>query len=890
MSLPALAEEPEPPPAAASEDALATAEEQADKETQVAETDGQDDQAAPAAPPKAERIRVTGSRRALRAGGDTLAPLDVLTADDLRHQGAGEIDYMLRTVIPSLNVHTQPISDAGSVIRPVNLRGLAPDQMLVLVNGKRRHRGAAITFWGLGLADGAQGPDVGSLPPVALERVEVLRDGAAAQYGSDAIAGVLNFVLKDAADGVLIDTKLGQAYAGDGAHRQVAANLGLPLTAGFLNLSAEFQEKDATSRSVQHPAATAVIERRMGAGLAHAVREPYAAVWGQTALDDDLRTAFNLERELGASSLYAFGNYSRRRTDGGFYYRSPDRNTGIYTVRVEQPDGAAALGRLIGDRAQAAGAVRTCPEPAEVIVGSADEFAQLAQIAADPNCWTYADEDLLPGGFTPHFGGKVVDHAAVLGVRGERGGIDYDASVSRGTSDVRFFIRSLNPSLGPDASGVLRRDFGNLGAYTQNEISVNLDLSYPWQAPGLASPVNVAAGAEWREEEFEASAGEADSWRAGPYAAQGFTVAASGFPGIAPTSAFKKRRSNVALYADLEADVADRLTFGAALRWEDFQQFGATANWKLAGLYRLRDGLRLRASVHTGFRVPTVGQAGIVSLNTSFDPDLGSLINAATISPSSGLARLLGAKPLTPEESDSLSLGAILDLGAGQLTVDYFRIDIDGRIARTEDIDLARQVAAGRIGRAELDRLLQEAGFNANLRRVTYFVNDYDTRTRGIDVVYTAPLEVSRDGDTELIFSGNWTQTEVVRSDPRTVGALRVGQLEHSLPNVRFNATLRHDAGHWRAQARINFFGAAVDYAANSLPGARYGSEATLDVEVGYRPRPGWEFVVGAENLFDNFPDSVPGTVYQNVGSRYPESASMGTLGGFYYARVRREF
>ena len=275
-----------------------------------------------------ERLLVTGSRRVIRSDGDTLTPLDIISGSDFSRQGTSEIDTMLRTVLPSYNVGPNPIGDVSTIIRPASLRGLSPDHTLVLVNGKRRHRGAAITLLGSGVANGAQGPDVGALPTIALERVEVLRDGAAAQYGSDAIAGVLNFVLKDASDGVLIDTKIGSSYAGDGEHKQVATNLGLPLgDSGFMNYSLEWVDKNPTVRSVQRPDAQGLID-----GGNTDVRTPYAQIWGDPDLDDDIRSTFNLEYTLNdKANVYAFGNYSERTVEGGFYFRNPDSRDGVYT-------------------------------------------------------------------------------------------------------------------------------------------------------------------------------------------------------------------------------------------------------------------------------------------------------------------------------------------------------------------------------------------------------------------------------------------------------------------------------------------------------------------------------------------------------------------------------
>ena len=528
-----------------------------------------------------EEIRVTGSRRAHRAGGDTLAPLDILTARDFAAQGRRETTDMLRALIPSYNVSAQPINSAATLVRPANLRGLSPDQTLVLVNGKRRHRAAVISFLGGGLSSGAQGPDVSAIPAIALKQVEVLRDGASAQYGSDAIAGVLNFVLQDAPDGGEAEAEFGRTYAGDGEQRRLAGSVGLPLGAGgFLRLSGEWQDRNPTVRSVQRADAQALLD----AGNA-AVERPYAQVWGQPDLDGDWKGFANLAAALGGGAeFYAFGNRSERATEGGFYFRSPDDRDGVFsTARPFAPPGGATLtlpARLIGDRSadgisggcprDAFIAARLTPEQARALAAAHPgrtpaelEAERLRAAAANPDCFRFNER--FPGGFRPKFGGELTEQAAVAGLRGESpGGLRYDLSASRGEHEIDFFMRdSINPSLGPDSPGSFR-----LGAYVQTERGLNLDLAYPLAVGAFASPLHAAFGLEWREAAFRVRRGEPDSWRAGPYAAQGFGVGANGFSGFGPAVAGRWRRGSRAQYLDLEADVRADLTLGAALRRE----------------------------------------------------------------------------------------------------------------------------------------------------------------------------------------------------------------------------------------------------------------------------------------------------------------------------------
>ena len=853
-----------------------------------------------------EEIKVTGSRRAHRTGGDTLAPLDIISGSDFSRQGRGETTDMLRTLIPAYNVNAQPISDAATLIRPANLRGLSPDQTLVLVNGKRRHRAAVISFLGGGVSSGAQGPDVSAIPAIALKQVEVLRDGASAQYGSDAIAGVINFVLRDEADGGVVETKFGQTYSGDGEHRQLSANLGLPLGgAGFLNLSGDWKERDPTVRSVQRADARALI----AAGNAD-VEQPHAQIWGQPDLNDDWKGFVNLAAALSdEAEFYAFGNYSERETEGGFFFRNPDSRGGVFSTTAELGGEEDLPARLVGDRNP--GNAAACPD--DVVIAArlspaqrqalaaagidpeAHEAQRRREIAANADCFLFNER--FPGGFRPKFGGDLTDEALTAGLRGEfAGGLSYDVSVSYGENEAEFFIRdTINASLGLATPTSFR-----LGSYTQTEEDLNLDFVYPLTIDAFASPLNVAAGLEWRNEEFEVRQGEPDSWRAGDFAGQGFGVGANGFSGFGPSNAGKWDRSSESRYLDLEADVREDLTLGAALRWEDFDDFGTTTTWKLSGLYRVHDQLRMRAAWHTGFRAPTVGQQNITNLTTAFQGT--ALVQRGTIRPTTPLAQALGGRQLEPEKSDSFTIGAIMDIAAAEVTLDYFYIAVDDRILQTQSFVLNDLVAGGSCStdpdvscvwdsQAALAAARRASGFAANLdlTNVRFFTNDFDTRTRGLDLVATMPIELLDSGDSELTVAANWTKTRVVKYDDKLVDQKRIDLLEKSLPRFKGNATLTHDAEDWRALVRANYYGNAWEYHVDSNDLlVKYGAEVTWDLEFGYRPLPELELVLGADNVFDNRPDENPYALV--VGSRYPESAAMGSQGGFYYMKASYEF
>ena len=314
--------------------------------------------------PSIEKIAVVGTRSAPRSIGDSPVPVDIIGSEEIEKSGNTDMLEILKGTVPSLNVHSNPISDAATLVRPMNLRGLSADSTLILLNGKRHHRSSVITLLGGGINDGAQGPDISVIPSIALKQVEVLRDGAAAQYGSDAIAGVVNFQLKDSSDGGSIEVKHGEYYEGDGTSTQIAGNIGLPLTEqGFANFSFQLKNADATSRSVQRPDAAAFGE----AGLP--VDDP-AQVWGSPEIKDDLTLFANLGLELDENSeAYLFGNYSKRDARGGFYYRNPNNRPGVFGGIVHEVNGEAMY-RPGDDQKELQALWDAAPET--ILVGSLD--------------------------------------------------------------------------------------------------------------------------------------------------------------------------------------------------------------------------------------------------------------------------------------------------------------------------------------------------------------------------------------------------------------------------------------------------------------------------------------------------------------------------------------
>ena len=799
-----------------------------------------------------EEIVVTGSRVRQRSVTDSMVPVDAIPGGDLGRQGVTELDMLLRNAVPSFNISATS-GDAGVVVRPVNLRGLAPDHALVLVNGKRRHRGAVILWSRIGVSHGAQGPDLSAIPGIALRRVEILRDGASAQYGSDAIAGVLNFLLKDADSGGAVEVRAGAYGEGGGESATVAGNVGLPWgEAGFVNLSVEYGGARPTVRAVQRTDAAALI----AAGNAH-VADP-AQRWGAARVEDDLKLWVNFGRPVrGAIDLYGHANYATRRVHGrNFFFRNPNTRSGVFSA-----DGGATL--LVGDVLDAADGVvdgsARCP-PVAVTDASPDPSA-LARIQADRNCFTF--QDRFPGGFQPAFGGKRLDASVVGGARGVTAGTFWDLSLSAGANAIDFLLLdSVNASLGPDTPTAF-----DPGRYRQEDLNVNLDLSRR-----LTRRLHAAAGLEWRNEGFRIGLGDEASWRIGPYAAQGFSAGSNGFPGFSPIAAGEWNRANAAVYAEVEYE-PESASWGvaAALRFEDYEDFGSVLNGKLAARIEVADGLFLRGSASTGFRAPTPGQQNAFNVSTQWAPELMELVNNGTIPSTSRVAALRGGRPLDAEKSLNLAVGAAFERGPLTVTADWFRIDLDDRLGVTRLFALRPD---------EVDLLLNEGVTSAgNLANFRFFANAFKTRTRGLDLVANWRPDAWA-GRTRVSLAFSLTRTRVVSWRPGLIDDRRIREIEDALPDIRWNLSLEQAVGRVDLLARLSYFDKWWD----ARDDWTYDSFALVDVEAAARISPSTRITVGARNALNGEPGRNPNPTA--IGNVFSSRAPFDTNGLFGYARL----
>ena len=856
-----------------------------------------------------EEVVVIGSRRAGRSSTDTPAPVDIISGAEFTRNAASDVQDLLRTAVPSYNVNAQPISDAATVSRPANLRGLSPDNTLVLVNGKRRHRGSVISFLGGGIADGAQGVDIAAIPSLALQRVEVLRDGASSQYGSDAIAGVINFVLRDDPTGGFLEVTSGSTYEGDGDNYRIAGNIGLPLSdRGFVNITAEYGETDGTVRSVVRDDVTALVAAgNTAAGdfkTINAFTSEVPQYWGQPDVEDDLKVFINSAFEINQyAEIYAFGNIAEREVTGGFFYRNPTNRGGVYAgptvdavTGALDPNGVASV--LVGDL-DGLGVGGACPAgiPLTGNAGLIPDATVLAQVTADANCFSFVET--IPGGFTPRFGGKNEDSSFAIGIRGLLdNGLSYDLSAYRGSNETNFFINNtVNASLGPNTP----RDFSP-GGQEQTETVFNADFSFPVEV-GLASDLNIAFGAESREEEFDLFAGDPASFALGPLADQGFSSSSNGFGGF-PNSTSSDQKS-WASYVELEADVTEAFTLQGALRYEDYDDFGDTTDFKIAGIYRATDRFRIRGAISTGFHAPTAGQANITNVTTQNVN--GVLIDQGTLPLSSAAGQLAatfiasqgnGRPTLGPEDAENVSLGVAFDVGDSEWTVDFYNIEVEDRVALGANIDFldALNFAGGGTTFTTVSAAL--TGLDAagvinrqqfigldDLSQFRFFANSFDTRTRGIDVVGRMSFD-AWEGTSDLVLAMNYNTTKVTdRGVVNPIDAGREQALEDLLPRFKGNVSWTHTQGALRGLIRLNYYG-EWDDTGNGVDDV--SSEVLVDVEGSYTMDNGLELIGGVSNLFDTYNDENP--FEGSLGQQYPESGPFGMNGGQFYLKVKYSF
>jgi iron complex outermembrane receptor protein len=840
-----------------------------------------------------EEIVVTGTRKGGQSPTETLSPVDMLSGQLLSDQAAFDLTEGLPKISPSLNTQRFPIADGTAFIRPVTLRNLSPDHTLVLMNGTRRHRSALVNLQlaPLGTVNqGSQGVDFAAFPAIAIQRVEILRDGAAAQYGSDAIAGVVNIILKDGPEGGSLSAQYGSYYESDGDRLSVSGNIGLPLGAdGFANLSAEYSESEITSRG--HPRFSAAdVGAIVGNDLV-----PLGGLgqrWGDPDVEA-LKFAVNAGLDVSDTlEVYGFATYMDNTTKSDFFYREP-------VITPVQPCGLPARVTLQID----ADAGPDCdgdgdadpdglPDPAtqaqvdSIVAAGGDPDDFLVPDASSPSGYVLRNPiyTRFPGGYNPDFGADLTDMAFVLGLRGDlTDTLTWDLSGRYAENEVEYTLSdSINPSL-----GALSPLSFSPGTLTQEESGINLDFVKSFEN----SPLNVAFGAEFRNETYEIGAGDPASVEVGPGVI--FGVGSDGFQGSAPEAAGSFESDSYAGYVDIETDLTDRLSGAVAVRYEDYDEFGDTTDWKVSGRYQFTDAFAIRATANTGFRAPTPGQVNTLNVTTTSDSS-GRLIPNGTYPVNNPVAIALGAVPLVPEESEAYTVGLVWDAAdRTSVTLDFYHIEIDDRVAlltnTVTDADVDDLIAAG-VPEAEAERLV---GNNAN-----FFVNGFDSQVEGIDLALTSGFDLGG-GDLVADLRWNYNTQEVSSVTPGTINAARVFDLENQIPENRGVLSFNWDSGGMLgALLRLNYYD-GWDTTAGLFDDPEddpafetfsYGSTLLVDAEVNVTFNDMFTVTLGGENIFDEYPDRELDGTLDFLGVEYALTSPYGFNGGFYYLRLSMSF
>ena len=847
-------------------------------------------QAAPAVDPSPQVVVVLGTRRTDRTLTNSASPVDVISSTDLKSQSSANMLDVIKNIVPSFFVPQNTISDASSFVRAPSLRGLPGDEILVMLDGKRYNRSALVQVYtggDTGLSFGSQGSDLSALPAIAVSNLQVLREGATAQYGSDAIAGVLNYGLRTNSSGTELEARYGYyPKYGDGASREIAINQGFSLfDRGFVNVSAEFDHDDGTSRGKTRPLALIFAQQNPTLASQLPNYPGPAQIWGSSPSQGYkllVNSGFNV---TDSSQLYFLGNYAHSKSIESFNFRSPISGTAVDINGVTHNLGANGAFTNTFYLTPCPTGNATCP---------AGGFVK------DSN--TFQFSSIYPAGFTPQFVGISDEAFATLGYKGTMAsGLHYDvsASSSRNTLNLSMF-NSLNASYGP-----LSPTTFHFGELVQSETDGNLDLTYPIAVSSFASPITLSGGAEWRKESYEQTAGDVYSYGVGPYAVaqQLYTMTApgvytsagktsaespgaSGYGGTSPAAAGKWSQTSYAAYLGAEADITTSLSAGVAIRDEHYDTFGNAVVGKVNALYKFSDYFSIRGTVGSGFHAPSPGQSNDEILTTNFVG--GNQVQTGTYPVGSAIAAYYGAKTLKPEKSKNYGLGFVAKPFSNfTLTVDAYQIDVTDRIGISKNYtvtaaDLAAQPALAAVGLAG---------------NVDYFTNGFDTSTKGVDVVGTYKYTAGALGRFNLTVAYNYNHSEVTKFDPTVISAAQIIDVSRLAPAHRGNVSLGWLGGNWAVTGRENVYSSwrdEVDY-----PGQVFSTKLTTDLDVSYSVDT-YTISLGASNLFNAMPDKIKmsssNAIYQltnstSDGQIYPRSGGpFGMNGAFGYLRLTARY
>ncbi|KZC37619.1 MULTISPECIES: TonB-dependent receptor plug domain-containing protein [Rhodanobacter] len=843
--------------------------------SQATTTQGRNNAAKAKSTTTLQEVVVTGTHRAGLSPTASLSPIDAFSGSQIANQPSADLTDTLTNIVPSLTTQRFPIADGTAFVRPVSLRNLSPDQTLVLVDGVRFHRSALVNLQidPLGTFNqGAQAVDFSVFPSNAVERVEVLRDGASVLYGSDAIAGVVNVILKKEPKGVTVSAELGKYGKGDGELRRYDADAGFRLgTDGFVHVSAERETTDPTSRGVPQARAAAVAAV-VGANLV-----PYNGL-GQRWGDPETKTnKLFVNAGLPLTSdiqLYGYGNFMDKKVLSSFFYRTP----------VLAPQyGIAGRSTLVS---YANGSLTPANAPQSlvdnIVAGGGNPANYLTANAASPSGWMLLNPiyTQFPGGYSPLFGADIADHQVVGGVRGgAQGNLQWDVHYRNGSNEVDYRLQgSINPSLGNLSPTTFRP-----GKLTQREQGAGADFVRSFDD----SPLTLAFGAQWRQETYIIHRGDAGSTEVGPTASV-FGVGSDAFQGFPANAAGRFTQNSDSAYFDAETNLTDKWSGAAAVRYEHANGYGSKVVYKLSSRYAFTDTFALRGTFNTGFRTPTPGQANTLNVTTTATAQ-GGLVPSGTYPVNNPVARALGSTPLRTETSKSLSVGAVwTPTDSVTTSLDYYRIKIRDRIglvSKSVTQSTVDQLAAGGYPNAQL--LL---GSDAS-----YFGNAFGSDIHGIDFVLDTRHQLGN-GKLNIDFRYNRNTQDVVKVKPNTLNNDFVYDLEHQVPKSRAVLSFDYGLSQFDFIARINRYGGWSTtvglFGSNNPPDdvSHYSGKTLVDLEARYKFNDTFSVAVGGNNVFDTYPGKEQNATLQFLGVRYALTSPFGFNGAFWYARVTASF
>ncbi|GAA0692964.1 TonB-dependent receptor [Dyella marensis] len=764
-------------------------------------------------------VIVTGTRVDNRTESSSLTPIDVVSAKVLQQTGTTELSTALSRIIPSLTFPRPAAADTADSQRPAQLRGLSPDQVLVLVNGKRWHPGAILLTNGV-LGRGSQAVDLNTIPMAAIDHIEVLRDGASAQYGSDAIAGVINIVLKGGADGGAVELSGGQYSAGDGRQWKGSASFGLPLNhdQGWLRFTLQDGHQDYSNRAGPN-------RTRAWEGTTQRYGDPEVG---------DHNLFLNGQYKLGESAeLYTFGHIGKRDSTSPAFFRN------------------------------------------------------LANSNSVPS--------LYPNGYLPLENADSLDQSLVLGVRGKTaGGWRWDVSANYGGNRVSY---ATNNSV----NRAFLHDFGSSptsfhdGILSASQQAFDVDLAKEFSTGWLPNPVTLAFGAEYLRQTYKIDAGDLASYYTGT---SGTSGGAQGFGGFQPANAGSHARHDVAEYVSLETNLTDKLGASLAGRHEHYSDFGNTTSGALALRYDFTDRFALRGSASTGFRAPSLAQQNYSYVSSLFfgaGNSLGlpqGIYNTGIVPATSKVATLLGGEPLKPEKSRNLTVGAVWNpIDPLNLSIDVYQIKIDNRIVLSSNLATSSATVH--------NYLVANGVTDLNYSGIAYFTNAVNTRTRGVDLVGSYLFDFGNAGTLQATLSYNYNKNKVtdLKANPAALNALglnlkridrrdQYGLLADTTPRSKLILSGLYSVDRWSLSGALTRYGSFISYNSTTATlDQKFDSKWLLDLAVNYN-LDRWTFTLGADNVFNTYPDRVIPANDNNGTLPYSVFSPFGFNGAYVYGKL----